>query len=211
MVAFIQKTHGCIFLYDAIKAQAAQLAISDRRGSLSGSTRCRSGCARRRCGKSSAASIAWRCLSRHCHCIRRHCCCCHRRCCHCRWRCCHRRHRLRAQRPLRGVGAGAGPDHASGRRPGCSAHQPRRLPIGTICGHRERPQQCRYRAAVAVAEVFLDPPIVVVAAAAIALVVIVGVVLLVGGAPTPPPPRSLSPVATSSTAVAFHSSASTFA
>ena len=29
MVAFIQKAHGCIFLYDAIEAQAAQLAISD--------------------------------------------------------------------------------------------------------------------------------------------------------------------------------------
>ena len=29
MVAFIQKAHGCIFLYDAIKAQEAQLAISD--------------------------------------------------------------------------------------------------------------------------------------------------------------------------------------
>ena len=29
MVTFIQKAHGCIFLYDAIKAQAAQLAISD--------------------------------------------------------------------------------------------------------------------------------------------------------------------------------------
>jgi len=64
---------------------------------------------------------------------------------------------------------------------------------------------------VAVAEVFLDPPVAVVAAAATALVVIVGVVLLVGGAPTPPPPWSLSPVATSSTAVAFCSSASTFA
>ena len=30
MVAFIQKAHGCIFFYDAIKAQAAQLAISNR-------------------------------------------------------------------------------------------------------------------------------------------------------------------------------------
>jgi hypothetical protein len=30
MVAFIQKAHGCIFLYNAIEAQAAQLAISDR-------------------------------------------------------------------------------------------------------------------------------------------------------------------------------------
>ena len=30
MVAFIQKAHGCIFLYDAIEAQEAQLAISDR-------------------------------------------------------------------------------------------------------------------------------------------------------------------------------------
>jgi len=30
MVAFIIKAHGCIFLYDAIKAQEAQLAISDR-------------------------------------------------------------------------------------------------------------------------------------------------------------------------------------
>jgi hypothetical protein len=29
MVPFIQKAHGCIFLYNAIKAQAAQLAISD--------------------------------------------------------------------------------------------------------------------------------------------------------------------------------------
>ncbi len=29
MVTFIQKAHGCIFLYDAIEAQAAQLAISD--------------------------------------------------------------------------------------------------------------------------------------------------------------------------------------
>ena len=31
MVAFIQKAHGCIFLYDAIEAQEAQLAISDSR------------------------------------------------------------------------------------------------------------------------------------------------------------------------------------
>jgi hypothetical protein len=30
MVAFIQKAHGCIFFCYAIKAQAAQLAISDR-------------------------------------------------------------------------------------------------------------------------------------------------------------------------------------
>jgi hypothetical protein len=30
MVAFIQKAHGCIFLYDAIEVQEAQLAISDR-------------------------------------------------------------------------------------------------------------------------------------------------------------------------------------
>jgi hypothetical protein len=30
MVAFIQKAHGCIFFYDAIEAQAAQLAISNR-------------------------------------------------------------------------------------------------------------------------------------------------------------------------------------
>jgi hypothetical protein len=29
MVTFIQKAHGCILLYDAIKAQAAQLAISN--------------------------------------------------------------------------------------------------------------------------------------------------------------------------------------
>jgi len=29
MVAFIQKAHGCIFLYNAIEAQAAQLAIFD--------------------------------------------------------------------------------------------------------------------------------------------------------------------------------------
>ena len=35
MVAFIQKAHGCIFLYDAIEAQAAQLAISDRPPALS--------------------------------------------------------------------------------------------------------------------------------------------------------------------------------
>ena len=34
MVAFIQKAHGCIFLYDAIEAQAAQLAISDSRSVL---------------------------------------------------------------------------------------------------------------------------------------------------------------------------------
>jgi hypothetical protein len=30
MVAFIQKAHGFIFLYNAIEAQEAQLAISDR-------------------------------------------------------------------------------------------------------------------------------------------------------------------------------------
>ncbi len=30
MVAFIQKAHGCIFFYDAIEVQEAQLAISDR-------------------------------------------------------------------------------------------------------------------------------------------------------------------------------------
>ena len=30
MAAFIQKAHGCIFFYDAIEAQEAQLAISDR-------------------------------------------------------------------------------------------------------------------------------------------------------------------------------------
>ncbi len=30
MVAFIQKAHGCIFFYEAIEAQEAQLAISDR-------------------------------------------------------------------------------------------------------------------------------------------------------------------------------------
>ena len=29
MVAFIQKAHGCIYLYIAIEAQEAQLAISD--------------------------------------------------------------------------------------------------------------------------------------------------------------------------------------
>jgi len=29
MVAFIQKAQGCIFLYDAIEVQAAQLAISN--------------------------------------------------------------------------------------------------------------------------------------------------------------------------------------
>ena len=34
MVAFIQKAHGCIFLYNAIKGQAAQLAISDSRSVL---------------------------------------------------------------------------------------------------------------------------------------------------------------------------------
>ena len=34
MVTFIQKAHGCIFLYDAIKAQAAQLAISNSRSVL---------------------------------------------------------------------------------------------------------------------------------------------------------------------------------
>ena len=34
MVAFIQKAHGCIFFYDAIEAQAAQLAISDSRSVL---------------------------------------------------------------------------------------------------------------------------------------------------------------------------------
>ena len=33
MVAFIQKAHGCIYLYNAIEAQEAQLAISDS-GSL---------------------------------------------------------------------------------------------------------------------------------------------------------------------------------
>jgi hypothetical protein len=31
MVAFIQKAHGCIFFYEAIEAQEAQLAISDSR------------------------------------------------------------------------------------------------------------------------------------------------------------------------------------
>jgi len=30
MVAFIQKAHGCILSVDAIEAQAAQLAISDK-------------------------------------------------------------------------------------------------------------------------------------------------------------------------------------
>jgi hypothetical protein len=30
MVAFIKKAHGCIFFCDAIEAQEAQLAISDR-------------------------------------------------------------------------------------------------------------------------------------------------------------------------------------
>ena len=30
MVAFIQKAHGCIYFYNAIEAQEAQLAISDR-------------------------------------------------------------------------------------------------------------------------------------------------------------------------------------
>ena len=34
MVAFIQKAHGCIFLYYAIEAQEAQLAISDSRSVL---------------------------------------------------------------------------------------------------------------------------------------------------------------------------------
>jgi hypothetical protein len=34
MVAFIQKAHGCIFFYDAIKEQEAQLAISDSRSVL---------------------------------------------------------------------------------------------------------------------------------------------------------------------------------
>ena len=34
MVAFIQKAHGCIFFCYAIKAQAAQLAISDSRSVL---------------------------------------------------------------------------------------------------------------------------------------------------------------------------------
>ena len=34
MVAFIQKAHGCIFLYNAIEAQEAQLAISDSRSVL---------------------------------------------------------------------------------------------------------------------------------------------------------------------------------
>ncbi len=34
MVAFIQKAHGCIFFYDAIEAQEAQLAISDSRSVL---------------------------------------------------------------------------------------------------------------------------------------------------------------------------------
>ena len=29
MVAFIQKAHGCIYFYNAIEAQEAQLAISD--------------------------------------------------------------------------------------------------------------------------------------------------------------------------------------
>jgi hypothetical protein len=29
MVAFIQKAHGCIFFYNAIEAQEAQLAISN--------------------------------------------------------------------------------------------------------------------------------------------------------------------------------------
>jgi hypothetical protein len=65
-----------------------------------------------------------------------------------------------------------------------------------------------------VAEVFLDPPVVVVAITAAALVVVVVVVvvlLLVGGTPTPPSPWSLSPVATSSAAIMFHSSPLTFA
>ena len=34
MVAFIQKAHGCIYFYNAIKAQEAQLAISDSRSVL---------------------------------------------------------------------------------------------------------------------------------------------------------------------------------
>jgi len=64
-------------------------------------TRCRSGCARRRCGKSSAASIAWRCLS---HRRRRRCCRIrHRPRCRRRRRC-----RRRAQRPSRGCRSGLG-------------------------------------------------------------------------------------------------------
>ncbi len=34
MVAFIQKAHGCIFFYNAIEGQEAQLAISDSRSVL---------------------------------------------------------------------------------------------------------------------------------------------------------------------------------
>jgi hypothetical protein len=34
MAAFIQKAHGCIFFYDAIKAQEAQTAISNSRSML---------------------------------------------------------------------------------------------------------------------------------------------------------------------------------
>ena len=34
MVAFIQKAHGCIYFYNAIEAQEAQLAISDSRSVL---------------------------------------------------------------------------------------------------------------------------------------------------------------------------------
>ncbi len=34
MVAFIQKAHGCIFFYDAIEVQEAQLAISNSRSVL---------------------------------------------------------------------------------------------------------------------------------------------------------------------------------
>ncbi len=34
MVTFIQKAHGCIFFYDVIEAQEAQLAISNSRSVL---------------------------------------------------------------------------------------------------------------------------------------------------------------------------------
>ena len=87
------------------------------------------------------------------------------------------------------------------------------LPVRTVHSRLERPQQHRYRAADPVAKVFLNPPVVVVTATAAALVIIVVIIvlLLVGGVPNPPPLRSLSPVASSSAAVTFCLSASTFA
>ena len=43
MVAFIQKAHGCIYFYNAIEAQEAQLAISDSPAAAVALARQRSG------------------------------------------------------------------------------------------------------------------------------------------------------------------------